>query len=280
MAYLKRVKHVGGARAARLLERYGEGVLEAIDDDPAARVPRRRAHRRSASTRRSAPGTGCAPRARCTCCSRRTGWPGSCPGSPASTATARTRWSRRGRTSSRACSASASTSPTRSRAPSGVPPDSVGRRRAAVVHVLTEAEREGSTCLPVPELASKAGALLGGPAPDAALLQAMADAGQLVLEIDAPTPPTATAAAPARRSTRRARHRVGLPARHRGARGRARRDRPRARAAAARARPARAAGRRPRARARAGGGGARRVRVAPVDRHGRPRAPARPRRSG
>ena len=36
MAYLKRVKHVGGARAARLIERYGEGVLEAIDQDPAA----------------------------------------------------------------------------------------------------------------------------------------------------------------------------------------------------------------------------------------------------
>ncbi len=35
MAYLKRVKHIGGGRAAKLLERYGEGVLEAIDADPA-----------------------------------------------------------------------------------------------------------------------------------------------------------------------------------------------------------------------------------------------------
>src|SRR3954447_1888748 len=34
MAYLRRVKHVGDARAARLLERHGEGVLEAIDADP------------------------------------------------------------------------------------------------------------------------------------------------------------------------------------------------------------------------------------------------------
>ncbi len=67
----------------------------------------------------------------------------------------------------------------------GVPADSVGRRRAAIAHVLSEAEREGSTCLPVPELAGKAGALLGGGiVPDAALLSAMADAGQLVLEID------------------------------------------------------------------------------------------------
>ena len=35
IAYLKRVKHIGGARAARLVERYGDGVLETIDADPA-----------------------------------------------------------------------------------------------------------------------------------------------------------------------------------------------------------------------------------------------------
>ena len=35
IAYLKRVKHIGGGRAARLLERYGDGVLAAIDADPA-----------------------------------------------------------------------------------------------------------------------------------------------------------------------------------------------------------------------------------------------------
>src|SRR4051812_35975513 len=35
LAYLRRVKHVGSVRAARLLERYGEGVLDAVDDDPA-----------------------------------------------------------------------------------------------------------------------------------------------------------------------------------------------------------------------------------------------------
>ena len=35
IAYLKRVKHIGGGRAARLLERYGDDVLAAIDADPA-----------------------------------------------------------------------------------------------------------------------------------------------------------------------------------------------------------------------------------------------------
>ena len=49
MAYLKRVKHVGGARAARLLERYGDDVLEAIDRRPGGRVPRDRASRPSAT---------------------------------------------------------------------------------------------------------------------------------------------------------------------------------------------------------------------------------------
>ena len=36
LAYLKRVKHVGSARAERLLARYGEAVLDAIDRDPRA----------------------------------------------------------------------------------------------------------------------------------------------------------------------------------------------------------------------------------------------------
>ena len=36
LAYLRRIQHVGLTRAARLLERYGDGVLEAIDDDPRA----------------------------------------------------------------------------------------------------------------------------------------------------------------------------------------------------------------------------------------------------
>jgi exodeoxyribonuclease V alpha subunit len=36
MAYLRRVRHVGRGRARRLVERYGDGVIEAIDRDPAA----------------------------------------------------------------------------------------------------------------------------------------------------------------------------------------------------------------------------------------------------
>ena len=36
IAYLRRVKHVGGVRAARLLERHGDRVLDEIDRDPHA----------------------------------------------------------------------------------------------------------------------------------------------------------------------------------------------------------------------------------------------------
>ena len=36
LAYLKRVKHVGGGRAEKLLARYGEDVLDTIDHDPPA----------------------------------------------------------------------------------------------------------------------------------------------------------------------------------------------------------------------------------------------------
>jgi exodeoxyribonuclease V alpha subunit len=56
------------------------------------------------------------------------------------------------------------------------------RARAGVLHVLAEAEKDGSTCLPVAELATRTGELLGGPPPDAARLAEMRDGGSLVLE--------------------------------------------------------------------------------------------------
>jgi exodeoxyribonuclease V alpha subunit len=78
----------------------------------------------------------------------------------------------------------------------GVEADSPARTRARVVHVLAEAEKDGSTCLPVAELAAKA-AQLGGPPPAASLLREMTRANQLMLEVDdaqqvwAYRPPTA-----------------------------------------------------------------------------------------
>ena len=71
-----------------------------------------------------------------------------------------------------------------------IPADSPGRARAAVLHVLSEAERAGSTCLPVAELATRAGELLGTP-PDAARFSEMADARALVIEVDEAEAPDA-----------------------------------------------------------------------------------------
>jgi exodeoxyribonuclease V alpha subunit len=45
---------------------------------------------------------------------------------------------------------------------SDTPPDPAKRERAAVMHVLAEAERGGSTCLPAPALRADAGELLSG----------------------------------------------------------------------------------------------------------------------
>ena len=103
----------------------------------------------------------------------------------------------------------------------GVAADSPARTRARVVHVLAEAEKDGSTCLPVGELAAKA-ALLGGPPPGRSVLREMTAAGELVLEVDgsdqvwAYRPQTAALEAELAQKVRRlrgAKPRLSMPAR-------------------------------------------------------------------
>lgn len=68
----------------------------------------------------------------------------------------------------------------------GVPADSPARARAALLHLLAEAERDGSTCLPEGALRAAAGELLGvGASPDGELLRAMEEAGDVELDEDA-----------------------------------------------------------------------------------------------
>ncbi|HEX6026393.1 MAG TPA: AAA family ATPase [Solirubrobacter sp.] len=183
VAYLKRVRHVGSARAARLLDRYGEGVLDAIDRDPAGAFrsigfsPKRvneaiRSWNALRSTR--ALHLLLAPHGLAWLVPRIAAEYGNNAHDVVRT---------RPYELTNVFGVGFQIADTIARA-AGVPADSVGRRRAAVMHVLAEAEREGSTCLPVPELAGKAAALLGGFVPDATLLGAMADAGQIVIEID------------------------------------------------------------------------------------------------
>ncbi|HWK27907.1 MAG TPA: AAA family ATPase [Solirubrobacter sp.] len=184
IAYLKRVRHIGVGRAARLLERYGDDVLFAIDEDPAAAFrsvglnPKRvneavRSWHALRSTRALhlllAP-HGLAwlvPRIAAEYGDRAHDVVRSHPYELTSV-----------------FGVGFAIADTIARA-AGVPRDSPGRTRAAVVHVLVEAERAGSTCLPVAELAPAAARLLGGPPPSAELLQEMFDAGLVHLEEDA-----------------------------------------------------------------------------------------------
>lgn len=66
----------------------------------------------------------------------------------------------------------------------GVPADSPARARAAVLHVLAEAERDGSTCQPEGALRAAAGELLGVGSPSAELLREMEEAGDVELDRD------------------------------------------------------------------------------------------------
>jgi exodeoxyribonuclease V alpha subunit len=183
IAYLRRVKHVGGVRAARLLDRYGDGVLEEIDRDPHTAFRRLGLNPRRANEAVKSWNALRSTRAlHLMLAPHGLGWlvPRIAKhyGDRAHHVVAARPYELTSvfgvgfHTADRIARAG------------GVAADSPARTRAGVVHVLAEAERDGSTCLPVGELAAKAAAVLGGPPPDAALLGEMAEAGELVLDVD------------------------------------------------------------------------------------------------
>jgi exodeoxyribonuclease V alpha subunit len=65
----------------------------------------------------------------------------------------------------------------------GHPPDDRERARAGVLHLLAEAERSGSTCMPVDALLAAAGELLGA-APEEGLIDELVARGDLVASED------------------------------------------------------------------------------------------------
>ncbi len=179
-AYLRRVRHVGRARAEQLLRAHGEDVLEAIDLDPQAAfravgLSSRRAGEavRSWDELRSVRALHLllAPHGLAWLVPR-----------------IEEHYAGRGHRVVRErpydltaiFGVGFQVADTIARA-HGVPADSQARSRAGVVHVLAEAERNGSTCLPVPELAAAAGELLGAPV-EARALAEMSEHGLLVLE--------------------------------------------------------------------------------------------------
>src|SRR4051794_23767339 len=175
LAYLKRVKHIGLGRAGRLLDRYGDDVLFAIDQDPATAFriaglnPKRvneaiRSWNALRSTR--ALHLLLAPHGLAWLVPRIAAEYGDHAHEVVRT---------RPYELTSVFGVGFAIADTIARA-AGIPRDSVGRTRAAVIHALSEAERDGSTCLPVADLAASASRLLGGPGPTADLLGDMRDA--------------------------------------------------------------------------------------------------------
>jgi exodeoxyribonuclease V alpha subunit len=181
-AYLKRVKHIGPGRAERLLERYGDDVLGAIDRDPEAAFRAAGLNpRRTNEAIRSWNGLRSSRALHLLLAPHGLAW---------LVPRIAKHYGHRAHHIVRerpyeltsVFGVGFHTADTIARA-GGVPPDSPARARAGVIHVLAEAEKDGSTCLPVAELAAKAGVLLGGQ-PSAELLREMNGEGELVLDVD------------------------------------------------------------------------------------------------
>jgi exodeoxyribonuclease V alpha subunit len=220
ITYLKRVKHVGRGRAARLLERYGDDVLDAIDRDPhaafaAAGLNPRRTNEaiRSWDALRSTRALHLllAPHGLAWLVPRIAKH----YGDRAHHVVRRQPYDL---TSLFGVGFRIADRIARS---GGLDAASPARTGAAVVHVLAEAEKDGSTCLPVSELAGRTAELLDGPPPAAALLEGMVEADQLVLDVDpagavwAYRPPTAALEAELAAQVRRlagAKPRLAAPA--------------------------------------------------------------------
>jgi exodeoxyribonuclease V alpha subunit len=180
IAYLHKVKHVGVKRAARLLDRYGPaGVFDAIDDDPhaafravglrgAAVAEAIRSWENLRVTRRLhlllAPHglAYLAPRLR------------EAYGDGAHRVVCEQPYELTSVFSVGFLIAD------RIARLLGVAPDSAQRTRAAVLHVLAEAERDGSTCLPLDRLLPAVNELLTEPTVGESDIDELIDAGDLV----------------------------------------------------------------------------------------------------
>jgi exodeoxyribonuclease V alpha subunit len=183
-AYLRRVRHVGPARAAQLLDRYGDAVLETIDADPRAAFRAAGLSPRKVSEAvRSWDGLRATRQLHLLLAPHGLAWLTWRVHKHYGDAAHRVVRERPYELTS-IFGVGFHTADRIARA-AGVGADSPERARAAVLHALAEAERDGSTCLPAGELARAAAGLLDGVAPDASLLAEMAQHGDLVVEVDA-----------------------------------------------------------------------------------------------
>jgi exodeoxyribonuclease V alpha subunit len=179
IAYLRRIKHVGAGRAEQLVARFGDGVLDAIDDDPAgafATVGLRLARAEQASdswralrvTRRLH--LLLAPHGLAYLAARIHEH----YGSDAHRIVSQDPYDLTSLFGVGFLIADRI-------ARAGPAAEGRSRMRAAILHALAEAERGGSTCLPIDSLRAAAGELLGETPPESAIGE-LVQGGDLVAD--------------------------------------------------------------------------------------------------
>jgi len=179
LAYLVRVRHIGPRRAAKLLERHGEaGVLEAIDRDPGGSFLRA-----GLSTRRAREAAQSWDALRVT---RRLhlllaphGLAYLVTGIQREFGDAAHRVVRERPYELTSVFGVGFGVADRIAATAGIPRESPERTRAGILHVLAEAERSGSTCLPLGALLAACGELLGTEPPREEFLDELVERGDL-----------------------------------------------------------------------------------------------------
>jgi exodeoxyribonuclease V alpha subunit len=183
-AYLRRVRHIGRKRAEALVERFGAaGVIEAIDAEPAAAFRAAGLGRFAAEdAARSWHELRVTRQLHLLLAPHGLGWlVGRLHteyGSSAHRVLARNPYEL-----TRLFGVGFATADRIARSLGPADAEVPGRARAALVHALSEAERSGSTCLPLGGLLEAAGELLHGPV-DEAMVEELVAAGDLVRESD------------------------------------------------------------------------------------------------
>jgi exodeoxyribonuclease V alpha subunit len=179
LAYLVRVRHIGPRRAAKLLERHGEAaVLEAIDRDPAAAF--RRAGISGPRAREAAQSwDGLRVTRRLHLLLAPHGLAYLVPGIQREFGDAAHRVVRERPYELTSVFGVGFGVADRIAAGAGIPRDSRERARAGILHVLAEAERSGSTCLPLPDLLATCGELLGTRPPTEEFVEELVTRGDL-----------------------------------------------------------------------------------------------------
>jgi exodeoxyribonuclease V alpha subunit len=180
--YLERVKGVGPTRAARLYQRYGEDVLDAVDADP-RRVFKDAGlgARQAAAAAASWDGLRSTRQLHLLLAPHGLAW--LVPRIDKEYGPRAYRVVRDEPYELTSVFGVGFPTADRIARAAGIAADAPAREAAALLHVLAEAERDGSTCLPVGEAARRTGELLRRDPPGAALLRDLVDRGRLTVEI-------------------------------------------------------------------------------------------------